>query len=101
MLRNLVDNAIRYSPAGTVVTLAFELDRITVSDRGPGVAPELLRRLGDRFFRAAGQQEQGNGLGISIARRVAVLHGLALEFANRQDGDGSGLVAAIRLNGMY
>ncbi|ELA01127.1 ATP-binding protein [Cupriavidus metallidurans] len=101
MLRNLVDNAIRYSPAGTVVTLAFEPDRITVSDRGPGVAPELLRRLGDRFFRAAGQQEQGNGLGISIARRVAVLHGLALEFANRQDGDGSGLVAAIRLNGMY
>ncbi|MBV8271530.1 MAG: sensor histidine kinase N-terminal domain-containing protein [Cupriavidus sp.] len=95
MLRNLVDNAIRYSPAGTVVTLAFEQDRITVSDHGPGVAPELLRRLGDRFFRAAGQQEKGNGLGISIARRVAVLHGLALEFANRPAADGSGLVATI------
>jgi two-component system sensor histidine kinase QseC len=90
-----MDNAIRYSPAGTVVTLAFEPDQIIVSDHGPGVAPELLGRLGDRFFRAAGQQEQGNGLGISIARRVAVLHGLALEFANRSTGDGSGLVASI------
>ncbi|WP_019450628.1 ATP-binding protein [Cupriavidus sp. BIS7] len=97
MLRNLMDNAIRYSPAGTVVTLAFEPDRITVSDHGPGVAPELLARLGDRFFRAAGQQEKGNGLGVSIARRVAVLHGLAVDFANRSAADGTGLVATIHV----
>ncbi|SDD92075.1 histidine kinase [Cupriavidus sp. YR651] len=96
MLRNLLDNAIRYSPAGTLVTLAFAQDRITVSDHGPGVAPDLLPRLGDRFFRGANQREQGNGLGISIARRVAVLHGLTVSFANRHPTDGSGLVATIQ-----
>ncbi|WP_454766637.1 ATP-binding protein [Cupriavidus campinensis] len=96
MLRNLLDNAIRYSPAGTLVTLAFGPDHITVSDHGPGVAPDLLARLGNRFFRGAGQREQGNGLGISIARRVAVLHGLTLSFANRPAADGTGLLATIR-----
>lgn len=96
MLRNLMDNALRYSPAGTVVTLAFEPERVVVSDRGPGVAPDLLPRLGNRFFRAAGQQEQGNGLGISIARRVAELHGLTVDFSNRPAADGTGLVATVR-----
>lgn len=96
MLRNLMDNALRYSPAGTVVTLAFEPDRIVVSDRGPGVVPEQLERLGDRFFRTANQHEQGTGLGISIARRIAVLHGLSVELANRAPADGTGLVATIR-----
>lgn len=76
MLRNLLDNAIRYSPAGAMVTMDFRADAIVVCDEGPGVAPEVLARLGDRFFRGGGQREQGHGLGISIAQRVARLHGL-------------------------
>ncbi|MEN7531678.1 ATP-binding protein [Cupriavidus sp. DL-D2] len=96
MLRNLLDNALRYSPAGSVVTLAFGTDHIEVADHGPGVAPEHLERLGSRFFRAAGQQEQGSGLGISIARRVAYLHGLTVELSNRPAAAGTGLVVRIR-----
>lgn len=96
MLRNLMDNALRYSPAGTIVTLAFESDRIVVSDHGPGVTPDQLARLGNRFFRGAGQHEQGTGLGVSIARRVAELHGLSVELANRPAAQGTGLVATIR-----
>ncbi|MBB2918270.1 ATP-binding protein [Cupriavidus alkaliphilus] len=85
LLRNLLDNAIRYSPPGALVRVEFRPDSVTVRDQGPGVAPELLARLGDRFFRGAGQREQGHGLGISIARRVARLHGLEMAFANRAD----------------
>lgn len=96
MLRNLMDNALRYSPAGTMVTLSFAPDRIVVADHGPGVTPDQLARLGDRFFRAADQQEQGTGLGVSIARRVAALHGLTLDLANRPPAEGTGLVATIR-----
>lgn len=97
MLRNLLDNAIRYSPAGTLVRLRFGEDAIVVEDNGPGVAPDALARLGDRFFRETGQREHGNGLGISIARRVAHLHGLAIAFTNRGDGHPGtcGLVATI------
>ena len=94
MLRNLLDNAIRYSPAGAMVTMDFRADAIVVCDEGPGVAPEVLARLGDRFFRAGGQREQGHGLGISIAQRVARLHGLRIAFANRTDGR-SGLTVSI------
>ncbi|WP_427313184.1 ATP-binding protein [Cupriavidus sp. H39] len=96
LLRNLLDNAIRYSPPGALVRVDFRPDSITVRDQGPGVAPELLARLGDRFFRGGqGQREQGHGLGISIAQRVARLHGLEMAFANRTDGAGTGL--AVRL----
>ncbi|MDQ0141935.1 ATP-binding protein [Cupriavidus necator] len=96
LLRNLLDNAIRYSPPGALVLVDFRPDSITVRDQGPGVAPELLARLGDRFFRGGmGQREQGHGLGISIAQRVARLHGLEMAFANRTDGAGTGL--AVRL----
>lgn len=97
MLRNLMDNALRYSPAGSTVTLAFEPDRIVVADRGPGVQPDQLARLGSRFFRGGSQHEQGTGLGISIARRIAELHGLSIDLANRPASEGTGLVATIRI----
>jgi two-component system sensor histidine kinase QseC len=61
---------------------------IEFEDRGRGVAPELLPRLGDRFHRPPGQTEAGSGLGLSIVKRIAQLHGLEVRFANRTDTTG-------------
>ena len=83
LVRNLVDNALRHTPCGTTVTVRLAPDMLVVEDDGPGVAPEVLARLGDRFFRPAGQAAPGSGLGVSIVRRVAELHGLDVRFANR------------------
>ncbi|QET04536.1 two-component sensor histidine kinase [Cupriavidus pauculus] len=99
MLRNLLDNALRYSPPHTLVTVTFLPDRIEVADCGPGVPAEILPRLGDRFFREAGRREHGTGLGISIARRVAALHGLRIDLSNRLAVEGTGLIATIRRDG--
>jgi len=78
MLRNLLDNAVRHSPRGGRVTLRLADDAIEVMDEGPGVPAEQQHRLGERFFRLPGQAGSGSGLGLSIARRIAQLHGLAL-----------------------
>jgi two-component system sensor histidine kinase QseC len=86
MLRNLVDNAVRYARRGARVDIAFAADAITVDDNGPGVPAEHLGRLGDRFYRPPGQGEPGSGLGLSIVRRIAELHGLEARFENRAEG---------------
>jgi len=88
LLRNLLDNAIRYSPAGTVVTMAFGADEIVVTDQGPGMPAADLARLGNRFFRATRSREIGSGLGVSIALRIAQLHGMAIRWENRREGRG-------------
>ena len=88
LVRNLVDNALRYSPPRSLVTLRFTTQSLVIEDQGPGLAQAHLARLGDRFYRPAGQAQTGSGLGISIVRRVAQLHGLEVRFDNRDDGPG-------------
>jgi two-component system sensor histidine kinase QseC len=84
LLRNLVDNALRYGPPGVKITLRFEPTRMVVEDTGPGVTDEELKRLGDRFYRPVGQQEPGSGLGLSIVKRIAESHGLKVRFETCQ-----------------
>lgn len=98
MLKNILDNAIRYGPRHGRVRLTFSPSQISVDDQGPGVAPEVLPRLGDRFLRAAGNEEAGSGLGVSIARRIAHAHGMRIAFAMRdaQSDFGPGLRVTIR-----
>ena len=88
LLRNLLDNAVRYAPSGSVARLIFAADTVTVENDGEPLGPEQLARLGERFYRPEGQAESGSGLGISIVQRIAALHGLTISFGARDDGRG-------------
>ena len=94
LLRNLLDNAVRYAPENSAVTLRFSADALAVENAGPALDAEALAHLGERFHRREGQTETGSGLGVSIARRVAALHGLQLQHG--PGAGGQGVVATLR-----
>jgi two-component system, OmpR family, sensor kinase len=89
---NVVDNAIRYTPAGGRIEVhVFKVgDRavLEVADTGPGIAPEERQRVFDRFYRVTGTEVPGSGLGLAIVKEVASLHGATLELAEGLDGGG-------------
>jgi len=93
LLRNLLDNAVRYSPPGSQVQLSISPQQLAVADNGPGIAAEHLPRIGERFYRPAGQDASGSGLGLSIVGRIASLHGLQVHWQNRPEG---GLCVALQ-----
>jgi len=82
LVRNLLDNSLRYSPRGAhiVLRVAMHDDQATldVEDSGPGLTDEQLQRLGERFFRVAGTDTPGSGLGWSIIQRIAQVEGAHL-----------------------
>jgi two-component system sensor histidine kinase QseC len=98
LLRNLIDNAVRHAPAGSTVDVAVRRDRagaeVTVADRGPGVPPDERARLGERFHQVPDSPVPGSGLGLSIVRRIAELHGATLTFD--AGAGGTGLVVRVR-----
>lgn len=78
LVRNLLDNALRYSPQGARVQLqlgqkAGEV-QLCLEDSGPGLDEAAMARLGERFFRQLGTGQEGSGLGWSIVRRIAAVH---------------------------
>jgi two-component system sensor histidine kinase QseC len=96
LLRNLLDNALRYSSRGAQVRLRMNLDQLSVEDDGPGIPPEAMNRIGDRFFRPSGQLHEGSGLGLSIARRIAELHRLSLAIESPPAGSSHGVCVTLR-----
>ena len=86
LVRNLLDNAVRYSPRGSVVDVTLEANHFTVRDNGSGISDADLARIGERFYRPPGQEQTGSGLGLSIVKRIAALHGMRLTLANARDG---------------
>ncbi|WP_129783330.1 HAMP domain-containing sensor histidine kinase [Promicromonospora panici] len=98
-MANLVRNAVQVSAPGGTVTVTLAADgaglHLDVLDRGPGLAPDELPRVFDRFFRgAAARARQGSGLGLAIVAQAAELHGGTVHAANRPGG---GAAFAMRL----
>ncbi|MBK6862406.1 MAG: sensor histidine kinase N-terminal domain-containing protein [Ideonella sp.] len=88
LLRNLLDNAVRYAPEGSSVRMRFGADRLAIENDGDALPPDVLAQLGQRFRRVDGQAESGSGLGVSIVQRIAALHALNLRYRARADGQG-------------
>jgi len=88
LFRNLIDNAIRYSPPATRVVVALRdvPPGLAVMDQGPGIPAEDRERVVQRFVRLLGQDAGGAGLGLSIAARIAELHGARLLIDDRPQG---------------
>lgn len=102
LLANLLDNALRYTPAGGRIDVAVANDGgralLKVADTGPGIPPEERERVFERFHRGPGQDAgggaTGSGLGLSIVRRIADAHGATVDLGAAPDG--TGLVVSIR-----
>ena len=96
-LRNLIDNALRYTPEHGAIEVGVALDdghpTLWVCDSGPGVSINDLPRLVERFYRGPVVSGEGSGLGLAIVQRIAELHGARLEISNLATG---GLKARLR-----
>jgi two-component system sensor histidine kinase QseC len=89
LVRNLVDNAMRYSPPLARVKVKVDGGTsgtvLSVEDSGPGLSAADRARLGERFFRVVGSEQPGSGLGWSIVKRIAQVHGLELKMEPSAD----------------
>jgi two-component system OmpR family sensor kinase len=97
LVRNLVDNALRYTPGGGRVTLTVRKTNgdavLQVDDTGPGIPAEERERVLDRFYRVPGSSAEGSGLGLAIVREVARAHGAELALG---EAEGGGLRVTVR-----
>ena len=103
LLGLLLDNAVRYTPAGGVVTVTLQADQgdavLRVEDQGIGIAPEEREAVFERFHRTAAaraHRPDGSGLGLALARWIVTRHGGTITAASRADG-GPGVAFVVRM----
>jgi len=84
-IRNLVDNAIRYTPVQGQVEIKTIVEsqnlQLVIENSGEGIQEEVVQRLGERFYRALGTRTQGSGLGLSICQKIMQLHTAKIDYA--------------------
>ncbi len=100
MLRNLVSNALKFTPSHGAVTVSLTgsagVARLQVSDSGSGISPELLSQVFNRFSQAEGASRKGGlGLGLSIVRHIVELHGGRVEARSEGKGRGSTFIVEL------
>ena len=90
LIRNVIDNAVRYTPDGGWVDVSLIVEdgfaTLAVEDTGPGIAVDLRERVFEPFYRILGSQQAGNGLGLAIVQSAAHALGGSVELAGRLDG---------------
>jgi two-component system sensor histidine kinase QseC len=96
LLRNLLDNALRYAGAGARIEISCRAHAeggllLSVRDDGPGVPAAERERIFDRFYRVPGTPGRGSGIGLSLVARIASLHAATLEVSEGLDGRGLGI----------
>ena len=96
---NLLDNAVKFSPEGGVVTLSLQNSPdavcVTVTDQGPGIEPEAQARIFDQFYQAdTSHKTEGNGLGLAMVRKIVALHRGGVTLQSRP---GQGTAFTVRL----
>ena len=97
-LRNLVENAVAHAPMGTEVGVTVKADGcVSVSDRGPGVAPEDRAQVFERFWRGRSERQSGAGLGLAIVAEIARAHGGSVEVG---DAPGGGTIFTMKLRSL-
>lgn len=98
LIRNLVDNAIRYCPEGSEIKVMVkrvdDTAHLIVADNGPGIAPALRERVFERFFRVLGTKAQGSGLGLGIVAQIVELHNAEIVLGEPEEG--TGLVVTVK-----
>lgn len=90
LLDNLIDNALRYCPPGSSVTVRIDVGpTLCVEDNGPGIPPDERLRIFERFHRLLGTEADGNGLGLAIVKEIAESHGSTVDVTEGMNGQGA------------